>query len=222
MSTTHIFFDLDGTLLDTARDFAFAINVMLARDNKPALNFDLFREHVHGESRKMIAFAFGIDESQDQYAIIRDNFLGTYYANCTKKTVFFDGIPNLLDTLDANNIPWGIVTSKPSWLAKPILAHFQLDQRAACIVMGDTVTNIKPHPEPLLHACKQLSIFPENAIYVGDLHTDILAAKTAKMKSVGVTYGYHPPRTNFFEWNADVIVNHPVQILTLIVPIKGF
>jgi phosphoglycolate phosphatase-like HAD superfamily hydrolase len=115
-----IFFDLDGTLLDTARDFAYAINILLARNQKPALNFDLFRDEVHGESRRMISFAFNMHETHPDFENIRQDFLKTYHENCTQQTLFFPGMESLLNSLDVNHIPWGIVTSKPTWLAEPV------------------------------------------------------------------------------------------------------
>lgn len=211
-----IFFDLDGTLLDTARDFAYAINLLLARDNKPLLNFDLFRQQVYGESKKMISFAFDIDETHHAFESIRQDFLNVYHHNCTKNTVFFDGMPTLLDALDANNIRWGIVTSKPTWLTTPIISHFELDKRAVCIVMGDTVDKMKPDPAPLLYACERAVILPSNAIYVGDMKTDIIAAKAAGMKSIGVSYGYHPNKHDLTTWDADFIAHSPHDILSWI------
>ncbi len=210
--TKAIFFDLDGTLLDTARDFAFAINLLLKRMNKPPLNFDLFRKEVHGESKRMISFAFDRQETHPEFEKIREEFLHTYHQNCTKHTIFFPGIELLLNSLDEQGIPWGIVTSKPIWLTEPITKHFGLDQRAACIVMGDTIPKKKPDPAPLVYACERVIIMPKNAVYVGDLQTDIIAAKAAGMKSVAVTYGYHPPATNFFDWDPDLIAQSPEEI----------
>lgn len=211
---THaLFFDLDGTLLDTARDFAYAINLMLAKRNKPAINFDLFRKQVYGESKKMVSFAFNIDESHPDFENIRQEFLHTYHQHCAAKTVLFPGIELLLDKMDTEKMPWGIVTSKPTWLAQPVLEHFGLDKRAASIVMGDTLSKTKPDPEPLLYACERAAILPTNATYVGDLETDIIAAKAAGMKSIGVTYGYHPPHTNFNQWHADLIAHSATEII---------
>jgi 2-phosphoglycolate phosphatase len=208
-----LFFDLDGTLLDTAQDFAYAINLMLAKRNMPFLDFDLFREQVYGESRKMVSFAFDIQENEPDFESIRQEFLHTYHQNCTKKTIFFPGMALLLNKLDEENIPWGIITSKPTWLAQPIIEHFKLDKRAASIVMGDTVSKTKPDPMPLLYACERARILPSHATYVGDLETDIIAAKASGMKSIGVTYGYHPPETDFQKWGADLIAHKPLEIL---------
>lgn len=212
MMTKALFFDLDGTLLDTARDFAYAIDLMLAKRHQPPVNFHAFRERVYGESRKMVSFAFNIDESHPDFEMIRQEFLHTYHQNCAEKTVFFPGMELLLEKLDAENIPWGIVTSKPTWLAQPVLTHFKLDQRASSIVMGDTLTTVKPDPAPLFYACEKASILPKNAAYVGDLETDIIAARSAGMKSIGVTYGYHPPHTDFKKWQADLIAHKPLEI----------
>ena len=213
--TQAIFFDLDGTLLDTARDFAYAINLMLAKRNKPPINFHRFRKQVYGESKKMVSFAFNIDESHPDFEAIRQEFLHTYHQNCAAKTVLFPGIELLLDKMDAEKMPWGIVTSKPTWLAQPVLEHFGFAKRAASIVMGDTLSKTKPDPAPLLFACERASVSPNRSIYVGDLETDIIAAKAAGMKSIGVTYGYHPPHTDFNQWHADWIVNEATEILDL-------
>lgn len=211
-----ILFDLDGTLLDTARDFAFSINLLLQEQKKALLNFDDFRKEVHGESKKMICFAFQMDESHAEFEIIRDKFLEIYHQHCTHKTIFFPGMELLLNHLDEQNILWGVVTNKPTWLMKPIAKHFGLDKRAAVIVTGDTLLKIKPDPEPLIHACKKMGVLPKNTVYIGDSHTDILAAKAAGMKSIAVTYGYHPPETHFEKWEADFIAHKPEDIIQIV------
>lgn len=208
-----VFFDLDGTLLDTARDFAYAINLMLARDQKPPMNFNLFRKEVYGESKRMISYAYNMDETHPEFEQIRQDFLHTYHQYSRTLTQFFPGVALLLDTLDENKIPWGIITSKPTWLAKPIISHFGLDKRASIIIMGDTLPLVKPDPAPLLYACEKTNVLPENAVYIGDLHTDVMAAKAAGMKSIAVTFGYHPPKTDFEKWNADKIVYSAEEIL---------
>lgn len=208
-----IFFDLDGTLLDTARDFAHSINLLLAQQNKPAIDFNLFRQEVHGESKRMISYAFNIIETHPDFNAIREAFLKTYHQNCTQKTVYFPGMELLLNKLDEKKIPWGIVTNKPTWLTTPIIQYFELDKRAVCIVSGDTVSQSKPHPAPLHFACKSANISPNQGVYVGDNETDIIAAKAAGMKSIGVTFGYHAPKTDFATWNADLIVHSGQDIL---------
>lgn len=210
---TAILFDLDGTLLDTAQDFAFAINQLLVARNKPQLSYDEFRKQVHGESTAMIAFAFDMEETHPEFATLRQRFLETYHQNCTQRTCFFPGITTVLNYLDTQGIPWGIVTNKPSWLTTPVATHFDLHQRAKCIISGDTLLTKKPNPEPLWYACQLIGTLPDDTIYVGDLETDTIAARAAGMKSIAVTYGYHAPLSNPQDWNADCIAQTPLDIV---------
>jgi len=209
-----VFLDLDGTLLDTARDFAFVINLLLAQRNKSPVDFDLFLKSVHGESKKMISFAFEMEHTHPDFETIQQAFLKTYHQNCTQKTVFFPGMESFIDALDAKKIPWGIVTNKPTWLTTPIVTHFKLDKRAVCIISGDTIAKSKPDPAPLFLACERALVAPSDAVYIGDNETDIIAAKAAGMKSIGVTFGYHPPQTDFETWQADFIAHSVDDILT--------
>ena len=202
-----VFFDLDGTLLDTAQDFAHAINIMLTTKNKPPVDFNLFRKHIHGDSKKMVSFAFDIEQTHADFELLRDEFLGIYHQYSTHKTVFFPGMQKLLDTLDRQKIPWGIITNKPAWLTTPIVQHFKLDQRAICVISCDTLSTCKPDPAPLHHACKIANINPTQAVYIGDMESDILAAKNAKLNSIAVTYGYHPPEAVIKDWQADFIAH---------------
>ena len=59
------------------------------------------------------------------------------------------------------------------------------------ILGGDSLTEKKPHPSPLLHVCEGLNVSVEDAVMIGDSKNDILAANACDMDSVGVTYGYN-------------------------------
>ena len=211
-----IFFDLDGTLLDTAQDFAYAINLLLAQKNKPPVDFNLFREQVYGESKRMISYAFDLNENDPLFEPIKEDFLKTYHQNCTEKTVFFDGMEKVLDHLDEKKIPWGVITNKPTWLTTPIVKYFKLDKRACCIISGDTLEKCKPDPLPLLHACNLAAVAPTETTYVGDLETDVLTAKNAGASSMIVTYGYHAPGADFSSWGADYIMQSADELIKLL------
>ncbi|MDP1574423.1 MAG: HAD-IA family hydrolase [Coxiellaceae bacterium] len=211
-----LFFDLDGTLLDTAQDFAHTINIMLAKINKPPVDFHLFREQVHAESKRMISYAFNLNENDPLFEPIREDFLNTYHKNCTQKTVFFEDMEKVLDHLDEEKIPWGIITNKPTWLTTPIVKHFKLDRRASCIIAGDTLAKCKPDPLPLLYACERTNVMPTDAGYVGDLETDVLSARNAGMKSIAVSFGYHAPNTDLSTWGADHVVQTADDIMKLL------
>ncbi len=208
-----VFFDLDGTLLDTALDLAFALNHVLAHHNRAPIDFAEFRYHIYGGSKTIIKAGFDIDETHADYETIRQAFLTAYREHLTEQTTLFPGMPNVLDVLDQRHIPWGIVTNKPDWLTQPLLKHFKLHHRCCCIISGDTVTPRKPHPAPLLAACRYTNCKPHQAVYVGDTLTDVQAANAALMHVIAVSYGYHPKNTSPDTWPADHIIESAYDMI---------
>ena len=136
-----VLFDLDGTLLDTAPDLYTAMLDTLAHFGHESISFKNFRPQVHAGTKSMVLASFSIDEMHPDYAAIRETFLKHYQQQLTEKTQFFSGIPKVLDHLDKQEMPWGIVTNKPGWLTEPLLKHFKINKRSRCIVSGDTLTN---------------------------------------------------------------------------------
>jgi len=208
-----IFFDLDGTLMDTAPDLHAAMLETLSHYEKSSIPFHRFRPHVHTGTQKMIFASFSLDASHPDYSGIEQTFLDHYSKKMTEKTELFPGMSNVLDRLDETQTPWGIVTSKPAWLTEPLLAYFQLDKRSKCVISGDTLEKVKPHPAPLLHACRITKTLPREAIYVGDTHDDIKAAKAAGMRAIAALYGYREALSNPAEWEADLMIESPLEIL---------
>src|SRR3990167_3473487 len=128
-----IFFDLDGTLLDTAPDLAAALNEILARHGKPSLPLETIRPVIAEGSTAILAQGFTMNEPNIDFTSLKQDFLDAYARQMTNQTIFFDGMETVLHYLDTQQLPWGIVTNKPGWLAKPLLAHFKLDNRYACL-----------------------------------------------------------------------------------------
>ena len=87
-------------------------------------------------------------------------------------------------------MPWGIVTNKLERFTYALARHFQLEQRVAAIVCGDTLATAKPDPAPLAYACALAGVRPEQAVMIGDSAADIRAATRAGMPSIYCDYGY--------------------------------
>ncbi|WP_423063549.1 phosphoglycolate phosphatase [Candidiatus Paracoxiella cheracis] len=208
-----LFFDLDGTLLDTAPDLAAALNQVLTHHDRPTLPLKVIRPAVAEGTRGILKQGFPIDENDEQFDLLKEEFLETYEQIMTRETKFFDGMEQVLDYLDDNALPWGIVTNKPGWLAKPLLSHFNLDNRYTCLVAGDTLAKRKPDPEPLYHACYLTGTDPEHSLYVGDALGDVRAAKTAGMYIIVATYGYLRPDYQPHLWQADGLIDSPLEII---------
>jgi len=208
-----ILFDLDGTLLDTAPDLANALNLLLVEQNQPPLPYEKIRPVVSHGGRALIELGFNINIDHPKFEALKSRLLDIYKANIAIDTALFPGMERVLEYIEANNLLWGIVTNKPSWLTDPLLLALGLSQRSACVVSGDTTVNRKPHPDPMLYACKQSNSQVQECLYIGDAERDIQAGKQAGMLTMAASYGYIQEHDNLSDWGADVIIDQPEDIL---------
>jgi len=211
-----VLFDLDGTLVDTAPDLATALNQLLAEQDKAPMAYQDIRQYVSRGAVGILSLVWKREKDEDQFEMLRQRFL-EIYADCNgQQSVLFHGFAEILDRLNANDIPWGIVTNKPGWLAEPLIKHLDLDQRIGCLVSGDTLEHHKPHPAPLLHAARLLNENPQDCIYVGDARRDMEAAESANMTGVAAAYGYITGDSNPGDWPAAAIIEKPAELIALI------
>jgi phosphoglycolate phosphatase len=211
-----ILFDLDGTLLDSAPDLSAAANDLRAARGLPALPLPAYHAGASSGARGMLRAAFGIDPSHAGFASLRDEFLARYAARLTERTRPFDGVPALIQALVQRGLRWGVVTNKARRLTEPLTAALPLFASAGCIVSGDTTAYAKPHPEPLLHALRQIGAQPEHSLYVGDDERDIQAGRAAGVATVAARYGYLGPDADVASWRADAVIDQPLQLLALL------
>lgn len=205
-------FDLDGTLLDTHKDMGNALNVVLDNHGKPPLPLETIRPFVSKGSLEMVCMAFKCEPESAQSTALRQAFLDAYSQALSSHTVFFPGMDSILKAIENSGRKWGIVTNKPGFLTDPLLQDLQLDKRAGCIVSGDTLAERKPHPAPLLHACKQIGSSPSQAIYIGDDERDIQAGRSAGMVTLAAAWGYIIEQDNPNLWHADAVIQQPQDI----------
>lgn len=208
-----VLFDLDGTLADTAPDLAFALNQTLKNHGKNPLAYEQIRPVVSHGGKALIELGFQISADTDHFESLRLELLDIYKANIATHTTLFNGMQSVIDSLEAKKIKWGVVTNKPGWLTEPLLEALQLTARAACIVSGDTLQQRKPHPAPLLHACKLAASSPDECVYVGDANRDIEAGRRAGMYTLVALFGYIGHDEQPHNWGADAMIETPQQIL---------
>jgi 2-phosphoglycolate phosphatase len=204
--------DLDGTLLDTAPDMGGALNRLRVENGHDPLPLDTIRPFVSHGAIRLVSLGFPGAGGAD-FERLRLRFLELYSQHIAEHTRPFPGIEGVLDEIDHMGLPWGVVTNKPAWLTDPLLAALQLDQRAHCVVSGDTVAERKPHPLPLLHAAGLLRVAPANCVYVGDAERDIQAGRAAGMTTVVAAYGYLSAEDDPGNWQPSGIIDEPAQML---------
>jgi phosphoglycolate phosphatase len=204
-----VFFDLDGTLVDSARDMFDALAALCGEQGREPPAFDAVRETVSRGARAVLRCAFG----DDALAIdaVLPHFLDLYVATGMRHTRAFRGVEALLDKLEAREVRWGVVSNKASHLVALVLATLGYDRRVSAVVGGDTLPQRKPDPAPVRHACELAGVMPAQCMFVGDDPRDVAAGREAGLYTVAAAWGYldgADPR----EWRPDAIAADADQL----------
>jgi len=206
-----VLFDLDGTLADTAPDLAAALNHVLQSENRNPLPFEEIRPWVSHGAKYMIRQGF--KEEPPHIDELWSQLVDFYQHNIATHTRLFEGMDQILRTLEKRQLKWGIVTNKPAFLTDPLVQA--LDLNCKCVISGDTLAVKKPDPAPLLYACQQLAVDPANVLYVGDAQRDIEAGKRAGMRTAAALFGYLDSHDSPDTWGADILLTQPIDLLKL-------
>jgi phosphoglycolate phosphatase-like HAD superfamily hydrolase len=134
-----VFFDLDGTLLDSALDLHGALLDLCTEQGVTPPSYEQVRPVVSRGSRAIIAVGFpGIDPERSMALVPR--YLEIYEANMARHTVPFDGVESMLVGLDNAGVRWGIVTNKPGFLTDGLLPQAVPHWKPSAVVSGDTLS----------------------------------------------------------------------------------
>lgn len=211
-----LLFDLDGTLADTAPDLGGVANDLRLARGLPPLPLHVFRPHASKGVRGLLGAAFDLVPAHPDYPALASDFLTRYAQRLARESRLFDGMPQVLEALEAKGIRWGVVTNKSERLAWPLLAELGIVERCSVLVGGDTTARPKPAPDPLLLAARTLDLPPARCWFVGDDLRDIQAGRAAGMPTVAAAYGYIDPETPLETWLADHTINSPTDLFRLL------
>ena len=208
-----VLFDLDGTLIDSAPDLGAAVDKMRTDRGLSSFPLEHYRHMAGAGARGMLGIAFGMTPEHPDFDAMKEEFFVNYENAMTERTRIFDGVVELISSLEAQGLPWGVVTNKSSRFTDPLTSAIPLFATAKAIVSGNTTPHAKPHPEPLFEAARRLSIDPARCVYVGDDERDIVAGLAAGMGTVAATYGYLGVQTDISRWNAHLHIDSPMDLL---------
>ncbi len=211
-----IFFDLDGTLVDTAPDLGLALNMQRERHGLPAMPLATIRPYASHGSKGLLSIGFGLAPEHPNFAAMRSEYLELYDQVFARSPVLFEGIAELLDAIERKGLRWGVVTNKPRRFAEPLLREIRLDKRLSCLVCGDDAPRVKPHPDTLLLAARQIGSSPVDCMYVGDAERDVQAGIAAGMRTVVALYGYIAETDKPEGWGADFLIERPMELTPLL------
>lgn len=193
MKFQSVTFDLDGTLLDTIADLAEGCRLMLDEVGAPPRS----PAEVHSFVGKGMAVLVerclthdrppGAEQLQAAIAAFQRHYAAVNGKFCR---IYQNVVPGL-DAWQASGVKMGVVTNKPAMFTEALLERMGLAGYFDVIVSGDTTPHKKPHPEPILHACRLFGVAPQRNLHVGDSANDILAARAAGSPAFCVPYGYN-------------------------------
>lgn len=190
-----IAFDLDGTLIDSVPDLAVAVEHALGDVGLPAPGEERVRDWVgngaHVLVERALTWALADAPGQALTTTAYEAFMRHYGAAPNSLTRLYPGVPTTLHALHQSGYLLALITNKPARFIAPILHHFELQSLFTCCLGGDSLTEKKPSPLPLLHAARQLSVAPSESVMVGDSRHDIAAGRAAGFATVAVPYGYN-------------------------------
>lgn len=191
-----IFFDLDGTLINSAPDLAASINSMLDGYNLPNVTLKQVSAWIGNGAPKLVERALTYLENTTSVALPAHSqalqaFFNAYIQEQGKHSVVYDGVIDTLTQLQKQGVDMAVITNKPKQFTPSVLKEHGLDVFFSLVLSGDSLSEHKPHPLPLQHALQFFNVTSGEVVMVGDSSSDILAAQAAGVASVCVTYGYN-------------------------------
>ena len=176
-------FDMDGTLVDSSKTLANAINYVRGKLNLNPLDDELILKQINNPNCNLPKFFYEVDKLED----IHEQWFSQYYSkNHDKELILFNGAKEMLEELKSKGIKLAIATNAYRKSTLEALKHLKIDKYFDDIVCFDDVKNGKPHPDMLLYLLNKNNLMPKEAIFIGDSDRDKLAAKAANIKYLSV------------------------------------
>jgi phosphoglycolate phosphatase len=183
-----LLFDLDGTIIDTARDLVRATNVVVAQDGRGPGDFTTLRNQVGLGARHLIRTAYGEGLTEAREEELLCDFMADYVSGIADESRPFEGVVDTLATLKRRGHVLAVCTNKPGDLARNLIRQLGLTPLFSKIIGSTDVPRAKPHSDHVFAAAGHRE--KHRIVLVGDSSVDMLAARNAKVPGILVTYGY--------------------------------
>jgi phosphoglycolate phosphatase len=218
-----VLIDLDGTLLDTIPDLAEAANRTLAEIGRAPLPVDTVRTYVGRGIPVLVKRCLtghlddNVEPDAAELARALPIFKRHYAAVNGEQTTVYPHVVEGLEAMRDKGLDLACITNKAGDFTLPLLARTGLAPYFRVVVSGDTTQEKKPHPAPLLYACAQFGISPDEAVMIGDSTNDALAGRNAGCQVLCVPYGYNEGG-DVHDIDCDAIVDSLLEAAELLLP----
>lgn len=215
-----VLFDLDGTLLDTLADLAASGNAVLEERGCPPHPVDAYRVYVGSGMEHLVRAIFPEDSrpapGAETEAALRE-YRAAYEARWQDTTRPYDGIEALLEALAACGTALGVLSNKAHDFTRRCVEAFLPGAPWGAVLGAREGVAKKPDPAGALEAAAKLGVDPGRCLFVGDSDVDMLTARNAGMRAIGVAWGFRPV-SELLEAGAERVVGHPGALLELVSP----
>ena len=214
MKLKAVIWDLDGTLLNTLCDLAASTNAALAACGLPLRTQDEVRCFVGNGVRKLIERAVPGGTDGEMIDRVYAAFVEHYGAHSRDESRPYDGVPELLDALLARGVKLAIVSNKIDFAVKE-LSRAYFGERMQVAVGDAPERRIKPAPDSVLEAMRQLGVTREETVYVGDSDVDVATARNAGVTCCAVSWGFRSAES-LRAAGAEHIAGSPAELLSML------
>ncbi len=214
-----VLIDLDGTLVDTVPDLAYAIDEMMSQLELPQRGEEKVRQWIGNGIERLVKRALldgdkgEVDEELFQSAL--HLFKVSYDQVNGRNSKLYEGVQEGLDWLKSQDFPLACITNKAEQFTLPLLKALKIDDYFGLVISGDTLPQKKPDPLPLLHSAEFFGVDPHEALMLGDSINDVQAARAAGFKIICVNYGYNHG-LDISDANPDAVIGSLAQLSDLI------
>lgn len=212
-----IIFDLDGTLLDTLDDIADAANNVLSKLGIEPVEKKKYRKFIGDGVRELFRklLEYRNSFSEEKLSVCVSMMKEEYSKNYLSKTKPYDGIYELLGFIASKGFKMSILSNKQHLFTQELVKYFFSNFDFVVVKGIENSEDKKPNPKLALEISKVMKVSPSDIFFVGDSATDVLTAKNAGMKSVGVTWGFKTLE-EILSAKPDYVVNSPKEIIQIL------
>lgn len=213
---TGLLFDLDGTLVDSLQGIAASLNLALTASGLPTHPPAVVRGFIGNGARILIQRATPANASGEMLDTVEVAFKADYDSTWPTGTFAYDGIIELLESLQARGYPLAVLSNKPHPFTEAMVAQMFPTIRFSSVLGQRPGIPHKPDPAGALEIATALQKLPKNCSVIGDSTMDIETARNAGMRAVAVTWGFHD-RERLLAAGADVTVDSPGELSAMFV-----
>ncbi len=210
-----VLFDLDGTLLDTVHDIADKVNSALIHFGFAVRTLDEIKQRIGNGSEYLMRNSLPEGVEEELFQKIFSYFKGLYSGEKDPKTRPFDGIKQVLKTLNERGYRIAIVTNKPQPATDKICKEQLFDISFDKIVGQSNGVKCKPDKMATEQILSEFGVEKQNAYFVGDGETDVQVAKNAGINGISALWGYRT-KEQLEKAGATVFAKSPQDLLKLI------